>query len=197
MSIGNNELRSEGRQHSVKVAIRSRRRPPPASSVERPLHTDNETAWTAPADAEGQPRRGASHPQTLPAPTAAASRSSDCSSVPRRSSRSPPFLLKEILDVAIPEGRTGLLSLARPGHDPRRRPHQRLRRAADADLHHRRPARHARPAHRRPRPPPADVPRLLHRTRTGEVQSASPTTSAACRPPSPPRRPPWSPTSPA
>ena len=32
-----------------------------------------------------------------------------------------PFLLREILDVAIPEGRTGLLTPARPRHDPQRR----------------------------------------------------------------------------
>lgn len=100
-----------------------------------------------------------------------------------------PFMLREILDVAIPQGRTGLLSLLALGmiltavvtsvfgvlqtfisttvgqrvmHD--------LRTAVYAQLQ---------------RMPLA----FFTRTRTGEVQSASPMTSAACRPPSPPPRP--------
>ncbi|PPS87213.1 ABC transporter ATP-binding protein [Streptomyces sp. MH60] len=75
------------------------------------MHPDRESAWTAPADAKEQPRqvrrilklfrpyRG--RLVVVGLLVGAASLVSVAT----------PFLLKEILDVAIPEGRTGLLSL--------------------------------------------------------------------------------------
>ncbi|WP_108987906.1 ABC transporter ATP-binding protein [Streptomyces coelicoflavus] len=75
------------------------------------MHPDRESAWTAPADAKEQPRqvrrilklfrpyRG--RLAVVGALVGAASLVSVAT----------PFLLREILDVAIPEGRTGLLSL--------------------------------------------------------------------------------------
>ncbi|MEU6100726.1 ABC transporter ATP-binding protein [Streptomyces flaveolus] len=75
------------------------------------MHPDREAAWTPPADAEEQPRQ-VRRILTLFRPyrgrlaivgllVGAASLVSVAT----------PFLLREILDVAIPEGRTGLLSL--------------------------------------------------------------------------------------
>ncbi|PNG22606.1 ABC transporter ATP-binding protein [Streptomyces cahuitamycinicus] len=75
------------------------------------MHPDREASWTPPADSKGQPRQvrrilGLFRPYRgrlaiVGLLVAAASLVSVAT----------PFLLKEILDVAIPEGRTGLLSL--------------------------------------------------------------------------------------
>ncbi|MGA5206268.1 ABC transporter ATP-binding protein [Streptomyces variegatus] len=75
------------------------------------MHPDREASWTPPADSEGQPRQvrrilGLFRPYRgrlaiVGLLVGAASLVSVAT----------PFLLKEILDVAIPEGRTGLLSL--------------------------------------------------------------------------------------
>ncbi|MDG9725279.1 MULTISPECIES: ABC transporter ATP-binding protein [unclassified Streptomyces] len=75
------------------------------------MHPDRDSAWTAPADAKEQPRQVRRilklfHPYRgrlviVGLLVGAASLVSVAT----------PFLLKEILDVAIPEGRTGLLSL--------------------------------------------------------------------------------------
>ncbi|MFF7732077.1 MULTISPECIES: ABC transporter transmembrane domain-containing protein [unclassified Streptomyces] len=75
------------------------------------MHPDREAPWTPPADSEGQPRQvrrilGLFRPYRgrlaiVGLLVGAASLVSVAT----------PFLLKEILDVAIPEGRTGLLSL--------------------------------------------------------------------------------------
>lgn len=83
----------------------------PSPPPKEPMHPDRESAWTAPADAKEQPRqvrrilklfrpyRG--RLVVVGLLVGAASLVSVAT----------PFLLKEILDVAIPEGRTGLLSL--------------------------------------------------------------------------------------
>ena len=73
-----------------------------------------------------------------------------------------PFLLRAVIDDALPQRDLRLLVLARRRDDRRRRRHRGARRRPDLDLHRRRPARHAPAAHRRLRPPAAPVARLLH-----------------------------------
>ncbi|MFE1025094.1 ABC transporter ATP-binding protein [Streptomyces sp. NPDC058818] len=75
------------------------------------MHPDHETAWTAPADAEEQPwqvRRILRLFRPYRGRLAIVGLLVGAASLV---SVATPFLLKEILDVAIPEGRTGLLSL--------------------------------------------------------------------------------------
>ncbi|EHN74339.1 ABC transporter ATP-binding protein [Streptomyces coelicoflavus] len=75
------------------------------------MHPDRESAWTAPADAKEQPRQVRRILKLFRpyrgrlAVVGALVGASSLVSV------ATPFLLREILDVAIPEGRTGLLSL--------------------------------------------------------------------------------------
>ena len=74
--------------------------------------------------------------------------------------------------LAVPAARRHRHRAARPGRAPaglagrrhgrRRRGHLGPRRRPDLDQHQGRPAGHARPAHRRLRPPAAPVDRLLH-----------------------------------
>ena len=73
-----------------------------------------------------------------------------------------PFLLRDVLDDAIPDGDTTLLTLARRRDDPHRDRDRRHRVGADLAVQRRRPARHARPARRRLPPPAAPVAGLLH-----------------------------------
>jgi ATP-binding cassette subfamily B protein len=89
------------------------RRPRPGRIAlpKEPMHPDHEAPWTAPADSKEQPRQvrrilGLFRPYRgrlaiVGLLVGAASLVSVAT----------PFLLKEILDVAIPQGRTGLLSL--------------------------------------------------------------------------------------
>ena len=82
-----------------------------------------------------------------------------------------PFMLRAILDDALPHGRDRPADACSRRHGRGRRADQRVRRAPDADLHRRRPAGHARPAHRRLRTCSACPWPSSPRTRTGEVQS--------------------------
>ncbi len=81
--------------------------PPP----KEPMHPDRASTWTAPADAKEQPRqvrRILKLFQPYRGRLAVVGLLVGAASLV---SVATPFLLKEILDVAIPEGRTGLLSL--------------------------------------------------------------------------------------
>ncbi len=73
-----------------------------------------------------------------------------------------PFLLRAVLDDAIPAQRHPAARRAGRRDDRDRGRHRRARRRADAALEHRRPARDARPARRRLPPPPAPLPGVLH-----------------------------------
>lgn len=75
------------------------------------MHPDNETAWTAPADAEGQPRQVRRILRLFRPYRGRLAIVGLLVGAASLVSVATPFLLKEILDVAIPEGRTGLLSL--------------------------------------------------------------------------------------
>ncbi|MEJ1198491.1 MULTISPECIES: ABC transporter ATP-binding protein [unclassified Streptomyces] len=75
------------------------------------MHPDHETAWTAPADAEGQPRQVRRILRLFRPYRGRLAIVGLLVGAASLVSVATPFLLKEILDVAIPEGRTGLLSL--------------------------------------------------------------------------------------
>ena len=101
-----------------------------------------------------------------------------------------PFLLRDVLDVAIPENDDGLLIVLVGGMIAHLDRHRRARRRPDLAVQRRRPARHARPARAGLPAPAAALARVLHARRARARSSrASPTTSAACRTSSrPPRR---------
>ncbi|MFJ7769977.1 ABC transporter ATP-binding protein [Streptomyces sp. NPDC097107] len=75
------------------------------------MHPDHRTAWTAPADAEGQPRQVRRILRLFRPYRGRLAIVGLLVGAASLVSVATPFLLKEILDVAIPEGRTGLLSL--------------------------------------------------------------------------------------
>ncbi|MFE0798777.1 ABC transporter ATP-binding protein [Streptomyces sp. NPDC058812] len=75
------------------------------------MHPDHETAWTAPADAEEQPRQVRRILRLFRPYRGRLAVVGLLVGAASLVSVATPFLLKEILDVAIPEGRTGLLSL--------------------------------------------------------------------------------------
>ncbi|WND38981.1 ABC transporter ATP-binding protein [Streptomyces sp. BB1-1-1] len=75
------------------------------------MHPDHETACTAPADAEGQPRQVRRILRLFRPYRGRLAIVGLLVGAASLVSVATPFLLKEILDVAIPEGRTGLLSL--------------------------------------------------------------------------------------
>ncbi|WP_121750419.1 ABC transporter ATP-binding protein [Streptomyces sp. E2N166] len=75
------------------------------------MHPDHETAWTAPADAEEQPRQVRRILRLFRPYRGRLAIVGLLVGAASLVSVATPFLLKEILDVAIPEGRTGLLSL--------------------------------------------------------------------------------------
>lgn len=158
------------------------------------MHPDRESAWTAPADAVEQPRQVRRILKLFRPYRGRLAVVGLLVGAASLVSVATPFLLKEILDVAIPEGRTGLLSLLALGmifgavltsvfgvlqtlisttvgqrvmHDLRTAVYGRLQQMSSPSS---------------PAPAPA------------RSSPASPTTSAACRPPSPPRRPHWCPT---
>ncbi|CAM5240966.1 ABC transporter ATP-binding protein OS=Streptomyces tendae OX=1932 GN=GUR47_29195 PE=4 SV=1 [Streptomyces tendae] len=88
-------------------ASRASPRPPP----KEPMHPDRESAWTAPADAEEQPRQVRRILKLFRPYRGRLAVVGLLVGAASLVSVATPFLLKEILDVAIPEGRTGLLSL--------------------------------------------------------------------------------------
>lgn len=94
VSIGNNELRSG----------------PPHPSKE-PMHPDREAPWTPPAGTEEQPRQVRRILRLFRPYRGRLAVVGLLVGAASLVSVATPFLLKEILDVAIPEGRTGLLSL--------------------------------------------------------------------------------------
>ncbi|MEU4984992.1 ABC transporter ATP-binding protein [Streptomyces sp. NPDC021969] len=75
------------------------------------MHPDRESAWTAPADAEEQPRQVRRILKLFRPYRGRLAVVGLLVGAASLVSVATPFLLKEILDVAIPEGRTGLLSL--------------------------------------------------------------------------------------
>ncbi|MFJ8192663.1 ABC transporter ATP-binding protein [Streptomyces sp. NPDC096094] len=75
------------------------------------MHPDHETAWTAPVDAKGQPRQVRRILRLFRPYRGRLAIVGLLVGAASLVSVATPFLLKEILDVAIPEGRTGLLSL--------------------------------------------------------------------------------------
>ncbi|MET7325999.1 ABC transporter ATP-binding protein [Streptomyces sp. NPDC005549] len=75
------------------------------------MHPDRESAWTAPADAREQPRQVRRILKLFRPYRGRLAVVGLLVGAASLVSVATPFLLKEILDVAIPEGRTGLLSL--------------------------------------------------------------------------------------
>ncbi|MFE0807396.1 ABC transporter ATP-binding protein [Streptomyces sp. NPDC058794] len=75
------------------------------------MHPDRESAWQAPADAEEQPRQVRRILRLFRPYRGRLAVVGLLVGAASLVSVATPFLLKEILDVAIPEGRTGLLSL--------------------------------------------------------------------------------------
>ncbi|MDX3347076.1 ABC transporter ATP-binding protein [Streptomyces anthocyanicus] len=75
------------------------------------MHPDRESAWTAPADAVEQPRQVRRILKLFRPYRGRLAVVGLLVGAASLVSVATPFLLKEILDVAIPEGRTGLLSL--------------------------------------------------------------------------------------
>ncbi|MFJ8808326.1 ABC transporter ATP-binding protein [Streptomyces sp. NPDC102490] len=75
------------------------------------MHPDRDSAWTAPADAEEQPRQVRRILKLFRPYRGRLAVVGLLVGAASLVSVATPFLLKEILDVAIPEGRTGLLSL--------------------------------------------------------------------------------------
>ncbi|CAL9649955.1 ABC transporter ATP-binding protein [Streptomyces sp. NPDC057375] len=75
------------------------------------MHPDRESAWTAPADAKEQPRQVRRILKLFRPYRGRLAVVGLLVGAASLVSVATPFLLKEILDVAIPEGRTGLLSL--------------------------------------------------------------------------------------
>ncbi|WP_019327419.1 ABC transporter ATP-binding protein [Streptomyces sp. TOR3209] len=75
------------------------------------MHPDRESAWQAPADAKEQPRQGRRILRLFRPYRGRLAVVGLLVGAASLVSVATPFLLKEILDVAIPEGRTGLLSL--------------------------------------------------------------------------------------
>ena len=73
-----------------------------------------------------------------------------------------PFLLRAVIDTALPDKERAAAGLAGHRHGRGRRRHLGVRRHPDLDQHQGRPAGHARAAHQRLRPPAAAVDRLLH-----------------------------------
>ncbi len=162
------------------------------------MHPDRENSWTPPADAGEQPRQVRRILRLFRPYRGRLAIVGLLVGASSLVSVATPFLLKETLDVAIPQGRTGLLSLLALGmilsavlsgvfgvlqtlisttvgqrvmHDLRTAVYGRLQRMSPGLLH-------------------------PHPHRRGS-SPASPTTSAGCRPPSPPPPPRWCPTPPA
>ncbi|MEU7208999.1 ABC transporter ATP-binding protein [Streptomyces sp. NPDC044989] len=75
------------------------------------MHPDRESAWTAPADAKEQPRQVRRILKLFRPYRGRLAVVGLLVGAASLVSVATPFLLKEILDVAIPQGRTGLLSL--------------------------------------------------------------------------------------
>ncbi|MGW8066020.1 ABC transporter ATP-binding protein [Streptomyces ziwulingensis] len=75
------------------------------------MHPDHESAWTAPAEAKEQPRQVRRILRLFRPYRGRLAIVGLLVGAASLVSVATPFLLKEILDVAIPEGRTGLLSL--------------------------------------------------------------------------------------
>ncbi|MFF6862604.1 ABC transporter ATP-binding protein [Streptomyces ardesiacus] len=75
------------------------------------MHPDRESAWTAPADAKEQPRQVRRILKLFRPYRGCLAVVGLLVGAASLVSVATPFLLREILDVAIPEGRTGLLSL--------------------------------------------------------------------------------------
>jgi ATP-binding cassette subfamily B protein len=75
------------------------------------MHPDRDSTWTAPADAEEQPRQVCRILKLFRPYRGRLAVVGLLVGAASLVSVATPFLLKEILDVAIPEGRTGLLSL--------------------------------------------------------------------------------------
>ncbi|NEB08796.1 ABC transporter ATP-binding protein [Streptomyces coelicoflavus] len=75
------------------------------------MHPDRESAWTAPADAKEQPRQVRRILKLFRPYRGRLAVVGLLVGAASLVSVATPFLLREILDVAIPEGRTGLLSL--------------------------------------------------------------------------------------
>lgn len=96
--------------------VREARRAPappdlPRSPRKEPMRPDRESVWTAPADAKEQPRQVRRILKLFQPYRARLSVVGLLVGAASLVSVATPFLLREILDVAIPEGRTGLLSL--------------------------------------------------------------------------------------
>jgi ATP-binding cassette subfamily B protein len=85
--------------------------PTGAPPMKEPMHPDRASTWTAPADAEEQPRQVRRILKLFRPYRGRLAVVGLLVGAASLVSVATPFLLKEILDVAIPEGRTGLLSL--------------------------------------------------------------------------------------
>ncbi|CAL9325134.1 Putative multidrug export ATP-binding_permease protein [Streptomyces sp. enrichment culture] len=79
--------------------------------AKEPMHPDHEAPWTPPADAKEQPRQVRRILRLFRPYRGRLAVVGLLVGASSLVSVATPFLLKEILDVAIPEGRTGLLSL--------------------------------------------------------------------------------------
>lgn len=113
MSIGNNELGSAVQvPHGVPLAVPGSRAPLPAPEPSKEtMHPDHEPAWSAPAGAEEQPRQVRRILRLFRPYRGRLAIVGLLVGAASLVSVATPFLLKAILDVAIPERRTGLLSL--------------------------------------------------------------------------------------
>jgi ATP-binding cassette subfamily B protein len=98
------------RGSTLRTAVRRASRTSRRLSKE-PMHPDRESAWTAPADAKEQPRQVRRILKLFRPYRGRLAVVGLLVGAASLVSVATPFLLREILDVAIPEGRTGLLSL--------------------------------------------------------------------------------------
>lgn len=86
-------------------------RPGRTSLSKEPMHPDHEASWTAPADSKEEPRQVRRILRLFRPYRGRLAIVGLLVGAASLVSVATPFLLKEILDVAIPQGRTGLLSL--------------------------------------------------------------------------------------
>ena len=135
----------------------------PTSTAARPRMPAAATQGHRRRTRPGPRRVAAPHRPTLhPTPQAHRDRRSPSSWSRRSISMASPFLLRAVIDTALPQQDLPSARLAGDRHGRRRRRHGRPRRRPDLDQHPSRPAGHAHAAYVGLQPPAAPVPRLLH-----------------------------------
>lgn len=98
-------------RQAVQVCAPKASQDTPSPPPKEPMHPDRASAWTAPADAKEQPRQVRRILKLFRPYRGRLAIVGLLVGAASLVSVATPFLLREILDVAIPEGRTGLLSL--------------------------------------------------------------------------------------